>query len=129
MKNLTLNIEIKISEQKISELFTTAFFGGINYWAFDFDYEIPKTIQDMDLCVEDSLAKSLIEIPGYSFVIIEDEEDNAIPHKIDLIKIKRGLEIMAKVDSRFYDFLEDGFDAEIADITIQYICFGEIIYG
>lgn len=129
MKNLTLNIEMKISEEKISELLSTAFYGGINYWAFDFEYEIPQSIIDMDLSVEDSLAKSLIEVYGYSFVIIEDEDDNAIHHKIDIMKIKRGLEIMAKVDNRFNDFLEDGFDAEIADITMQYICFGEIIYG
>lgn len=128
MENL-LKIELEISEEKISELLTTAFYGAVNYWAVHTYCKIPDHVRILRIPFEDSLAMCLMQIPGYYFEIWENDETEIIKHKIDLEKIKKGLRIMAKKDSRFYDFLEDGFDAEIADITIQYICFGEIIYG
>lgn len=132
MEKIKLTIEKEISEEKIAELFCTAFYGGINYWCCDIHYSIPKEIKEHNLSYEDELAKCLFTYPHYSFKIVEgdDDDDSIDVHSITLDKIQNGLNKMA-IDSPEIttNFLLDGFDAQIADCVFQYIVFGEIIYG
>ena len=133
MEKIKLTIEVEVGEEKIAELFSTAFYGGVNYWCSRcINDSIPKEIKEYNLSYEDELAKCLFTYPDYSFKIMEgDEYDDSIDvHSITLDKIQNGLNKMA-IDSPeiMSSFLEDGFDAQIADCVFQYIVFGEIIYG
>lgn len=131
MEKIKLTIEVEIGEEKIAELFSTAFYGGVNYWCCDINYSIPEEIRDQNLSYEDALAKSLFTYTDFYFEIFDDEDEYLENgHIITLDRIKKGLHKMAiECPELMSSFLEDGFDAQIADSVFQYIVFGEIIYG
>lgn len=125
--SITIETKVEITEEKIAELFCTAFYGGIGSWA-ELEYTLPEDIKRLHLSYEDALAKAIISDSNYHFYIIDFENDDHII--INLNSIKQGLQMIAeKTPSLFSEFLEDGFDCIVADRIIQYICFGEEIYG
>jgi len=124
---------VNVSRQRINDLLTTAFEGGSAYWAMVIDRVIP----DLTGALPDDLTRHgkpyQADYPlGGGSVTIEDStgEDAFKPVVLDMDRIKRGLEIMAKDYPRhFRDFIEDNEDAETGDVFLQCCIHGEIVFG
>ena len=149
-KNI-MKFEVKIQEMshdELVDLFSTALYSNP---AFECDYsreERDKVAKEND-CYEDVIAKILLNggsvdvIDRYSeegnepygdnaFVYWDEDEENYI-YPITLVDVVIGLELAWKSGeyervTRFAN--EDfAFDMIDADVLLQYICYGDIIYG
>lgn len=121
---------VKITEEDVQDLVTTALCGGIGYWAkldnsgAEFD-EAPE-----DECIDETVARLLIE--GKTVELI-DEEDGSV-YGWTLANLLEGLSRYLS-GSRSSIVGDDGtldmcmVDAEAADMIVQLGIFGETIYG
>ena len=72
--------------------------------------------------------------PG-GYVMVEDIEGGEKKvYRLDLDAMKKGLEVMSKLEKNkgghhIHNFLEENDDAETGDVYLQCCLFGEIIYG
>lgn len=111
MENLTITIQHTFSRQAILDLLDCAGRGS-RYW------------NENDLEFE-SFAKKAVD----SFTTIKDNEEDKT-HKLDLIKIKSGLEIMAKdFPKDFADLVGEDYDNNTGDTFLQCCLFGNVIYS
>lgn len=120
---------VKITEEDIQDLVTTALCGGIGYWA-----KLDNSTEDfenapVDECIDETVARLLME--GKSVELI-DEEDGVI-YEWTLDKLLKGVEL--SIGGGCGPTLENGsldmtsVDNEVADVIVQMGIFGEIIYG
>ena len=115
---IIIDPDIKI----LSDILTTAVEGGTGYWAQCSDYEWsdenPETTQ-----------VRLHEIEA-------DHAEYTVGHLVTIDSIAEGLSRMA-ADKRYPQFakmvtqalVEKDYDAEVADIAVQYAIFGEMVYA
>ena len=141
-----------ICHEDLVNLFSTALYGSTylecDYHVWDNDDVV--TFKERD-CFEDKIARCLLS--GKQVVMIdheaEDESEgygeldyywdtyyNCMCYPIGLDDIKQGVEKMLDGDdtwlrrcARAWVYEQDDFDLEMADTIIQYIMFGEVIYG
>ena len=109
-----VNLNINVIEEDIECIIEMAGY-GISYWC----------------------GTAVIKENGYD--VYDDEEDKW--YKLNYEDILKGIELYIKNGNQPYNILfidEDtgllnietgNIDAEVADMIIQYACFGEIIYG
>jgi len=131
----TFNVSFTITDEEISDILTTAIEGGIGYWACllndDPDWiaarEIVKNRLQDTPCYCDVGLELLKTGKAIKF---EDEEDGTI-HELTMEKLLQGCAVFAKEEGKSPSkMLADGdFDANDADMLIQYALFGEVIYG
>lgn len=145
MKNYTVNVPIKLTSQEIADIVTTAFEGGSNYW-----------IVTVDVCrhyasgwhCERNLVRAKIkagielhEGPMYSlwkfwendsngYMIDFDEDEDIV---LTAEKVVKGLQAMAQTWA-FVPAIErllvsGQYDADDADLALQFALFGEVVYG
>lgn len=118
--------EHDIPASRIADLFITAFEGGSGYWAASAALTTPNP---------DTLSArpwysdaSLYDRPDFKIIITNEEEKEA--YAIDRAALEKGLQIMAtKYASHFGDFLNDNEDAITADVFLQCVALGKIVYG
>lgn len=127
---INLMIPHTISEEDISDLFSAAWNGGINYWAVD--YKLPEDFvpSPKNECLVEKMTEC-IKLGG-TVKIAEDpeEEGNSEDFKwydLTLETLTKGFELyFARPDAT----TEVGdWDSEVSDIIMQYALFGEIVYG
>ena len=151
MKTKTIITEIE--KDDLVNLFSTALYGSYIFGAL-YDKNVYNTkceVNEQD-CFEDKLAKVLLA--GYSIVVYDkycegdDEFYGALPHTYDefdetmhydvtLNDIRNGLQSALDCDNKFIktcanDLIVDdacNLDLEEAEALMQYIVFGELIYG
>jgi hypothetical protein len=130
---------IKITAQMVADWVTTAYEGGIAYWACDNVY--------LDAMLHSELYNDDISGPVYARAAywerggrcqlsdaceIESEE-NAVPavFREGVISMESIAEAFHKLpDFRVANLLDDGVcDAEDCDVLIQYAIFGELVFG
>jgi len=108
------------------DLFITCVEGGSNYWAI-FEY-IPK--KDNTSSWSEFLWNHIRE---GNKVKVFDAEDYNIDEPlgyIDLEKVKEGEKLMRQQEpEHFANMINEGWDAETADVWLQFIVLGEITYG
>lgn len=129
---VSVNVEHKVSLERISSLLCSAFEGGSNYW-----YQIDKFIkpETMSFRTDEGQIFRHLDYPlneGGALIISDIEGDlNEPPWKrLDLEAIKKGLQIMAeKYPRHMGDFLNENDDADTGDVFLQCCLFGEAIYG
>jgi hypothetical protein len=129
----------KITYQQVSDLLITALEGGSNYW-----YQIIDSTEPNWGLLDSYKADEHVHITDYplnpmgniklrSIVdgIEGDEVNGKTEWDVNLGTIKRGLQIMAtKYPKHFADAVsEQNMDAWTADVFLQCVCFGEIVYG
>lgn len=121
---MEITIKHKITASKLCDMFVTAFEGGSNYWLESVDL-VEGNKPENELCVwwgspnvyDDKLKIRL------------RDEDLKI-YYIAWEDIKKGLEKFAKDSPRhFNDMMEETGDSITGDCFLQYIVFGEIVYG
>ena len=121
---LSLDYEIKISDQDVDDIIVTALEGGINYWCGsarpkDEDYKGAK------------YASGVLNKGG--ILILKDVEGIEADEELTLAKFLKGFQIFLKDNNITID--RDGtidtgeIDAKWADMIIQYAVFGEIKFG
>lgn len=150
MKTKTIITEIE--KDDLVNLFSTALYGSYIFGAL-YDKNVYNTkceVNEHD-CFEDKLAKVLLA--GYSIVVYDkycegdDEFYGALPHTfsddgtmhydVTLNDIRNGLQLalggdnayLAKCANDLIHIDDSDFDLEEAEALMQYIVFGELIYG
>ncbi len=107
---------IEVPEDGVRDLLTTAFEGGSNYWCSVKDGYSYKKVE------------RLLAYPGEQLIVVENEtgEEKAL----DYAAVKRGLDLLAtKYPKRFFEFVNEEADAEVADTFLQLCVLGEVVYG
>lgn len=116
----------EFSNQDISDLLTTAFEGGINYWCGDVEIELPPMNAPKDFYLSDVISY------GGSLKLTEldeDEEGESEDWILTAEKVIAGIEKYCALNSIALATLLDNHDAESADQIVQYALFNELIYG
>lgn len=125
-------VTVHVSAQKVSDQFCAAFEGGSNYWLTGASL---KSARPAD--VEPGQAwygfASPFETMGLRVKLtwIEDETTGKTTSKeIGRMAILKGLRLMAeKSPDHFADVVNESGDACTGDVLLQYILFGEIVFG
>lgn len=103
----TIEMKIAVSEETIEDIIEMAGY-GISYWA-------RRGIVDDNIY-------TVVDEYGSKFELTYDDIVNGIK-----LYVENGNEPYNILDGNEIDSAE--IDAEVADMIIQYACFGEIIYG
>jgi len=118
-----------ISGERIACLMISAVEGGCNYWCSGLFLERP----DQDSLSEQPwyAAPELYENTQLRLRVVEQvDDDETKEHIVDLLDIKRGLQLMAeKHRSHFADIVNENDDAITADVFLQCVTLKEIVYG
>ena len=134
--DLSISCKHELTEEDILDVLTTAIEGGIGYWCclLNDDPDWIKARADWKLhhnnetpCYCDVAYQVLMS--GKS-VKLEDIEEDKI-YELDMDKFKKGCSVyIEKTGHDIHCALRDGaFDAEDADLLIQYALFGECVFG
>ena len=119
---------VKIPNQKIQDLITTAMEGGSNYWA---RFKFP------DNWKEKCGSKEELPFEGGEIQVYDVETEELLGY-LSRATIQVGLQLMAdgkdmkgKIvpDRHFNNITDDSDDAETADVFLQLSVMGEIVFG
>jgi hypothetical protein len=119
---------VRIPNQKIMDLITTAIECGSNYWA---RFELPKDYKEKYGSYEH------IPFKGGDITVYDIETGELLGY-LNGATLKMGLQLMADrkdlkgkiIPARhFKAFATDSEDAETADVFLQLAVMGEIVYG
>jgi hypothetical protein len=125
---IEVKASVRIPNQKIMDLITTAIEGGSNYWA---KFKFPNNYKDNYQSYEQ------IPFQGGNIEVYDIETDELLGY-LNSASIKVGLQLMAdrkdlkgkEVPARHFKALAtDNEDAETADVFMQLSVMGEIVYG
>lgn len=106
-----------ITNQQIADLFVTAYEGGSNHW-------IEWIISASRYRDPESYGPNM---NPHCLVAGDDDVENRV---INWDTIQTGLKIMEETyTSHWSDLINDNMDADTADVFLQCVCFGEIVYG
>lgn len=132
---LNFSVNHSLTEQDILDILTTAFEGGIGYWCC-----LDNTDADW-VAARQQLKEETGETPCFCDVAyrvmkngqtvkLEDEEEGTVL-ELTLEKFQQGCTKYTEETHRDIHRTIDNseFDAEDADMIIQYALFGELIYG
>lgn len=119
---------VRIPNQKIMDMITTAIEGGCHYWA---RFEFPENYKEKYGSYEQ------IPFQGGEMKVYDIETGELLGY-LNRATIQVGLQLMADrkdmkgniVPSRhFKNFATDNEDAETSDVFLQLAVMGEIVYG
>ena len=119
---------VRIPNQKIMDLITTAIEGGCRYWA---SFNCPDSWKEKYDCYQD------IPFKGENIEVYDIDTDELLGY-LNRASIKVGLQLMAdrkdikgkEVPARhFKNLATDNEDDETADVFMQLAVMGEIVYG
>lgn len=143
-----MKFEVKIKEMSHDELvnlFSTALYGNTAF-ACDYSKEERDKVFDKNDCIEDIIAKILLN-SGSVDIIDRHSEEGDEPYSeyaywdecwgnyvypITLDDVFKGLELASEDEygnKHFMAFINQQADMIDADVLMQYICYGEAIYG
>ena len=153
---IKVNYQAEVNLELLADVVGTAFGGGIAYWcawARDEKYPEGKTSDDFPLTSRLAATRGGSVILGVHDEWEPSEEGPSTcenpncwdpscreikpvhspddgKYRLGFEELTKGLQLMAANDTeRFAQMLEEDYDAEIADILVQYACFGKVIYG
>lgn len=121
---ISIITNVTVTPEQVTNLLTGALDGGSTYWARKVTKE---RFNGAEWASEAPMA-------GGSFVLLHDEpdmnDDTLCETRIDREACEVGLQVMATDYPRhFADLLNENDDACTADVFLQCICFGEVVYG
>lgn len=119
---------LEITKKEISDILSIGMtYSGVEYWAEEitFNQNLYNELREKIVCYEDILAEMLVEIPQRAKFFIKPEDEE--PIELTVTKIKKGIELAIQ-EGYLTREIED-YDAQDADIIIQYALFEELIYG
>lgn len=129
-----MEIKIKINRQVLEDVFVTALEGGSNYWYYLSDESVLAIRSAVPKAEEPSLslamAKAILD-HGISVPIYDVEDEEEMIGEISLATMEDRLQRM--YDDGYHNTLREhidgGGDADTADVIMQYLTIGEVVYG
>lgn len=120
---------LKVTEEAVQDLVTTALCGGIGYWA-----KLDNSTDDFlnapeQECIDETVARLLMERKTVKLI----DEENGEVHDWTLDELLRG--IQKYCEGGYRNIIgDDGLDmfnvdAEVADMIVQLGIFGKLVYG
>jgi hypothetical protein len=121
----------QLGKNAVSDLISTAFEGGSNYWASVVSTQSPTKIDfRSELFASDAEPHRYYDWPlneGGSVTINADGEGEG---ELNLQSIEKGLELLAeKFPNRFVAICDEAYDAEDADVFLQLVILNEVVFG
>jgi hypothetical protein len=130
---MTITINQEIERQVLEDIFVTALEGGSNYWYY-LSEEATKLIRNAVPKSEDPyLSTAILKAieKGVDVPINDAEHEDEVIGTISLKTMQERLQKLsrsANSDALMAHIKEEG-DAETADVVLQYLAFGEIVFG
>jgi hypothetical protein len=130
---MTITINQEIKREVLEDIFVTALEGGSNYWYYLSD-EATKLIRNAVPKSEDPyLSTAILKAieKGVDVPINDAEHEDEVIGTISLKTMQERLQKLsrsANSDALMAHIKEEG-DAETADVVLQYLAFGEIVFG
>jgi hypothetical protein len=126
-------MEINLTQEESEEMFYTAMCNGLGYLnVHGIEHEVDKDVRNkirptlVNPCYEDFLMAVLKAGHEINFIDTEDPEgDYSVKLTLNMIH-----ERMSKVPAnRLLEMIKEEDDAETADVILQTVLYGEIIFG
>lgn len=122
-------------ELNLEDVFVTAIEGGSNYWywmgkeaVLAVRSAVPKS---EDSCFSTALYKAVVE-HGVKVPVHDAEDPEEEIGVLDVSLFQERLEALANDEGLSYaldEQMNEGGDANTADVIFQYLLFGEVVYG
>jgi hypothetical protein len=134
---MTFTVTQEVPEERVRDLFCSAWDGGSSYWCTMKDRTVPKAAEAI-IKKERAERGEFFDheypfIPGVKVILTDASgEDSGFPEPWELTREKliTGLQVMAtKYPTHFANFQNEDDDAETADVYLQCCLFGEIVFG
>jgi len=131
---MEIKITIKIDRQVIEDVFVTALEGGSNYWYYLSDESVfiiravvPKSEESS---LSSAMAKAVLD-HEISVPIYDVENEDEMIGEISLATIEDRLQKMCEdgYHETLKEHINGGGDADTADIIMQYLTMGDVVYG
>lgn len=123
-EKIVLKITYELTADRICDMFVGAFEGGSNYWINTAQKEAGAEPKDKGLVW---WGNPNIYQEGLEFRVLDID---AVNHHITWADIIKGIEVFAvKSPSQFSNMVNESGDGFTADCFLQYIVFGELVYG
>ncbi len=128
MSKHSFTTEVEIDPQMVADLMVTAIEGGSNYWVNSIVLKEAKTPNRTEpWYANPALYEDAFHIKVYE---MDEEGQPTEEHYIGQHGMRVGLEKMAnKAPGHFTNIVSDQWDAETADVFLQYVVLGDIVYG
>ena len=126
---MKIRLEKQITNDMLVQLFEGSLYGGSNYWyMIKSKYREEKWYDKDGLCFSEKLAEALLaDELNLEIVDIETEEFLGIINKENFLK---GFLLCAEKYTDITNrFLYDIIDADDADVLLQFVVMGEVVYG
>ena len=135
--DFAIAVTVAVTRRNISYQLCAAVEGGIGYWCprQDFKYTRPDNpVAIMDAGESDGQIWPCYDYPlqpgGAVSFRAEDGKGKKKTIVLNLDTITKGLQLMAQHSPRhFANLVNENGDATTGDVFVQYVAFGEIIYG
>lgn len=131
-----MEIEIKktISREVLEDIFVTALEGGSNYWYFLSDKAVSKIRKaipkEEDPYLSTAILKAILD-HNVSIPINDVEDEEEVVGVISKATMEARLQLLMDSEQKWAldaHIKEEG-DADSADIVLQYLAMGEVVYG
>jgi hypothetical protein len=128
-----LNIITQVSHRRIADMMVGAVEGGSTYWCIQINLLSPG-----DVAPDDQHKGPWYDNPNryadpdFKIEVVESEpsDEGDGKHIVDQAAIAKGLEVMArKYPSHFADMVGETDDAITADVFLQCVTLGDVVYG
>ena len=118
---ININKRLEFREEDINDLMVTALEGGINYWCRKAKIvKIPEGVDEI-------LASDVISKNGILELYDAESSDK---WELTLEKFMKGVKFVCEREGySSVEDLMDNYDADTADIIVQYAIFNEIVFG
>lgn len=126
------NIRVEIDYDFLEQILVTCFEGGSNYWLKiqDEDYETLKKSKYSGEPIAVIVSKLMLENPEFSIRILDVEDDEYL----GTISLNSLITCLTENDNTLLHncvmkIKNEDYDAETADIIMQYWTMNDIVYG
>lgn len=135
--DFSIPVTVAVTRSNVADQLCAAIEGGIGYWCprQEFKYTKPDSpVPVMDAGREDAKIWPCYDYPlqpgGAVTFKAEDGKGKKKTIVLNLDTITKGLQLMAQHSPRhFANLVNENGDATTGDVLVQYVAFGEIVYG
>jgi hypothetical protein len=130
---MTIEVNLKISTEVLEDIFVTALEGGSNYWYFLSEDAVKMIREAVPKSEDPYLSTSILKaiLKGVDVPINDAEDEDEVIGEISLKTMLARLQKLAdsRNNSALISHIDGNGDGDTADIVLQYLAFGEIVYG
>jgi len=126
---MKIKLEKQVTSDMLVQLFEGSLYGGSNYWYYIMsDFSKEDWYKKEDLCFSEKLAEALLaDELQLEIVDVETKEFLGFINKENFLK---GFLLCADYDHEITDrLLYDIIDSDDADVLLQFVVMGEVVYG